>query len=225
MKNLLPTKNGHQQAGRSTTWWMAFQGTLFRLTPMHGLQSTSSAKWRHQQSLDCSNGLGPDCCFTGQLVHRGLEIHVIWCQIVHTTMPLPLLQFIGYPVFDNGCHGEATRLPCFSSSSWMVPELNSLGRVILGEEDHDAAVLWLIDITKHNLKKHNWQGCTMCYFYCNEESIQHLFLTCPLTMLFVAFYSWWFGSPIPCINHQKIFIKVIRKRSSRMIADAALFTY
>lgn len=31
----------------------------------------------HEQSLDCSNGLGPDCCFTGQLVHRRLEVQVI----------------------------------------------------------------------------------------------------------------------------------------------------
>lgn len=47
--------------------------------------------------------------------------------------------------------------------------------------------MWYLDrrviLTKENLQKRRRQGCTKCYFWGNEESIQHLFLDCPLAKL------------------------------------------
>ena len=35
-------------------------------------------------------------------------------------------------------------------------------------------------LTKDNLAKRNWNGCKKCVFCDSEESIDHLFFTCPL---------------------------------------------
>ena len=35
-------------------------------------------------------------------------------------------------------------------------------------------------LTKYNLAKRRWQGCTKCSFCGSEETVEHLFVTCPL---------------------------------------------
>jgi hypothetical protein len=35
-------------------------------------------------------------------------------------------------------------------------------------------------LTKDNLAKRNWQGYTKCIFYHEEETIKHLFFSCPV---------------------------------------------
>jgi hypothetical protein len=35
-------------------------------------------------------------------------------------------------------------------------------------------------LTKDNLKKGNWQGCSKCCFYDQDESIHHLFVLAPV---------------------------------------------
>jgi hypothetical protein len=39
-------------------------------------------------------------------------------------------------------------------------------------------------LTKDNLAKRNWKGCTKCCFCGAEETIEHLFIACPLSKLF-----------------------------------------
>jgi hypothetical protein len=34
-------------------------------------------------------------------------------------------------------------------------------------------------LTKDNLVKTSWHGCVKCYFCHQDETIQHLFITCP----------------------------------------------
>lgn len=38
-------------------------------------------------------------------------------------------------------------------------------------------------LTKDKLVKHNWQGCVKCCFCYQEETIQHLFISCPFTRM------------------------------------------
>jgi hypothetical protein len=38
-------------------------------------------------------------------------------------------------------------------------------------------------LTKDNLAKHHWNGCTKCVFCGEQETIQHLFIECPLAKL------------------------------------------
>jgi hypothetical protein len=40
-----------------------------------------------------------------------------------------------------------------------------------------------IVLTKDNLVKRQWKGCTKCYFCTKQETIQHLFFDCPMTRL------------------------------------------
>ena len=47
-------------------------------------------------------------------------------------------------------------------------------------------------LTKDNLAKRNWHGCKKWYFCDQDETIQHLFITCPLArmvwrVVFLAF--------------------------------------
>jgi hypothetical protein len=39
-------------------------------------------------------------------------------------------------------------------------------------------------LTKDNLAKRGWTGCTKCVFYDSQETIDHLFLSCSFARLF-----------------------------------------
>jgi hypothetical protein len=47
--------------------------------------------------------------------------------------------------------------------------------------------MWLLNrkvlLTKDNLKKRRWVGCTKCVFCDSQELVEHLFITCPLARL------------------------------------------
>jgi hypothetical protein len=48
-------------------------------------------------------------------------------------------------------------------------------------------------LTKDNLVKRHWKGCTKFYFCGEQETIQHLFFNCPIAQLTwrsVCFYFW-----------------------------------
>jgi hypothetical protein len=41
-------------------------------------------------------------------------------------------------------------------------------------------------LTKDNLAKRNWNECTKCVFCGEQETVEHLFIDCPLAKLFCA---------------------------------------
>jgi hypothetical protein len=53
--------------------------------------------------------------------------------------------------------------------------------------------MWFIHgkvlLTKDNLVKHKWKGCTKCCFCDSKETVQHLFISCPFIVLFGAWYT------------------------------------
>jgi hypothetical protein len=48
-------------------------------------------------------------------------------------------------------------------------------------------------LTKYNLAKMQWKGYTRCCFCSEHETIQHLFLDCPMTRLMCFAISATFG--------------------------------
>jgi hypothetical protein len=52
-------------------------------------------------------------------------------------------------------------------------------------------------LTKDNLKKRNWQGCSKCCFCDQDETIQHLFFTCPFTKIIWRIVHMTFNIPPP----------------------------
>jgi hypothetical protein len=52
-------------------------------------------------------------------------------------------------------------------------------------------------LTKDNLVKRQWKGCTNCCFCDVSESIQHLFFDCPLAKLMWGILCFTFGVKIP----------------------------
>jgi hypothetical protein len=57
-------------------------------------------------------------------------------------------------------------------------------------------------LTKDNLVKRKWKGCTKCCFCNVSESIQHLFFACPLAKLLWGIVSLTFGMRRPgCVEH------------------------
>lgn len=61
--------------------------------------------------------------------------------------------------------------------------------------------MWYSDrkviLTKDNLIKRDWQGCTKCCFCGDEELIEHLFLQCPLAKLLWQTIHIAFNLPPP----------------------------
>jgi hypothetical protein len=61
--------------------------------------------------------------------------------------------------------------------------------------------LWYLKIevvlTKDNLVKRQWKGCTKCCFCDVSESIQHLFFDCPMAKLVWEILSLTFGIRMP----------------------------
>jgi hypothetical protein len=52
-------------------------------------------------------------------------------------------------------------------------------------------------LTKDNLAKQKWNGCKKCVFYDSEESINHLFFTCPFARLIWRIIQFTFNIPPP----------------------------
>ena len=52
-------------------------------------------------------------------------------------------------------------------------------------------------LTKDNLAKRNWQGCKTCCFCDKEESIQHLFISCPFAKILWRIIHMAFNIPSP----------------------------
>jgi hypothetical protein len=52
-------------------------------------------------------------------------------------------------------------------------------------------------LTKDNLAKRNWNGCKKCVFYDLEESIHHLFISCPFARLVWRVVEFTFNLPPP----------------------------
>ena len=59
-------------------------------------------------------------------------------------------------------------------------------------------------LTKDNLAKRNWNGCKKCMFYDSEESIDHLFFTCPFAHLLWTVVHYAFNI-IPPVNSMNMF--------------------
>jgi hypothetical protein len=52
-------------------------------------------------------------------------------------------------------------------------------------------------LTKDNLAKRQWKGCTQCCFCNKPENIQHLFFDCPMTKLMWMTISFTLGVRAP----------------------------
>jgi hypothetical protein len=48
-------------------------------------------------------------------------------------------------------------------------------------------------LTKDNLVKRHWKGCTKCCFCAEHETIQHLFFDCPIAQLTWGSVCFMFG--------------------------------
>jgi hypothetical protein len=61
--------------------------------------------------------------------------------------------------------------------------------------------MWFVDrkeiLTKDNLKKRNWEGDTKCCFCDHNESVQHLFIECPLAKIIWRIVHMSFGLAPP----------------------------
>ena len=60
--------------------------------------------------------------------------------------------------------------------------------------------MWFLNnkvlLTKDNLAKWRWQGCTKCCFCGSEETVEHLFVTCPFAkIIWSVVYSTYNISP------------------------------
>jgi hypothetical protein len=54
-----------------------------------------------------------------------------------------------------------------------------------------------VTLTKDNLAKRKWNGCKKCVFCDSEESIKHLFFTCPFARLIWIIIQFTFNIPPP----------------------------
>jgi hypothetical protein len=52
-------------------------------------------------------------------------------------------------------------------------------------------------LTKDNLVKRQWKGCTKCCFCAEQETIQHLFFDCPMVQLMWGSVCFTFGVKKP----------------------------
>jgi hypothetical protein len=55
--------------------------------------------------------------------------------------------------------------------------------------------MWGKTLTKVNLKKRGWDGSTQCMFCAMDETIEHLFFTCPLSRYVWTVFQCAFASP------------------------------
>ena len=52
-------------------------------------------------------------------------------------------------------------------------------------------------LTKDNLVKRNWVGCTKCCFCGSQETIEHLFISCPFARLLWRIVNFAYDLPPP----------------------------
>jgi hypothetical protein len=61
--------------------------------------------------------------------------------------------------------------------------------------------MWFLNrkvlLTKDNLAKRKWTGCTKCVFCDSKESIEHLFIRCPFASLLWRVIYFTFNIPAP----------------------------
>jgi hypothetical protein len=54
--------------------------------------------------------------------------------------------------------------------------------------------MWFLNskvlLTKDNLAKRNWHGCTKCCFCDSMESVEHLFLYCPFARIVWVYFTY-----------------------------------
>ena len=60
--------------------------------------------------------------------------------------------------------------------------------------------MWFLNnkvlLTKDNLAKRRWQGCTKCSFGGSEETVEHLFISCPFAkIIWTVVYSTYNITP------------------------------
>lgn len=66
--------------------------------------------------------------------------------------------------------------------------------------------MWLLNrrviLTKDNLMKRNWHGCTKCAFCNHDETIEHLFISCPFVIKIWRLLHFTFNiSPPASLSH------------------------
>jgi hypothetical protein len=80
--------------------------------------------------------------------------------------------------------------------------------------------MWFIHgkeiLTKDNLVKRNWQGNSECYFYDQQEGIQHLFIKCPFAKITWKIIHMAFNITTPLENGSVGCLK-LRKLISELI--------
>jgi hypothetical protein len=68
--------------------------------------------------------------------------------------------------------------------------------------------MWFLNnkvlLTKDNLARRNWKGCTKCCFCGAQESIEHLFIACPFAKLLWRMVYFSFDLP-PSANITNMF--------------------
>jgi hypothetical protein len=89
--------------------------------------------------------------------------------------------------------------------------------------------LWKgVILTKDNLAKRQWKGCTRCCFCSEHETIQHLFFNCPMARLMWSVISVTFGITKPA-NTANLFGPWLRsfshKQRDLVIVGVAAFCW
>jgi hypothetical protein len=69
-------------------------------------------------------------------------------------------------------------------------------------------------LTKDNLVKRCWKGCTKCCFCTEQETIQHLFFYCPMARLMWGCVCFAFGVSKP-VDVQHLFCPWLRSFSKK----------
>jgi hypothetical protein len=62
-------------------------------------------------------------------------------------------------------------------------------------------IMWFLNrkvlLTMDNLAKRNWKGCTKCCFCGEQETVEHLFLSCPFAKILWRIVQYSFNLPPP----------------------------
>jgi len=98
--------------------------------------------------------------------------------------------------------------PASSMYKDLMKETNSYGHGVVWKLKLPLKIkvfLWYLRrgviLTKDNLGKRNWKGCTRCCFCSSEESIQHLFFECQVAKLMWNTLFFAFGIyPPSCVD-------------------------
>ena len=83
--------------------------------------------------------------------------------------------------------------------------------------------MWFLNrnvlLTKDNLAKRKWQGCTKCSFCGCEEIVEHLFISCPFAQLIwrVVFCSYNIPPPSNISNMFGNWLNGVDKRTNARI--------